>query len=137
MYPILEREPEFSLVLQIAGKEGKEMVKKMFCLRLIEIKLTEASKQYGFSSARKKLNKDQSRSHQDHLSKAFKEHPDLGSESLYDYIYSPGASIAGSLLEEASNDAITEPSTPSTFSSSRDTPDSGTNCSSIPFMAER
>ena len=78
VYPVLEREPEFSLVLQIAGKEGKEIVKKMFCLRLIEIKLTEASKQYGFSSARKKLNKDQSRSHQEYLSKAFKEHPDLG-----------------------------------------------------------
>ena len=78
VYPVLEREPEFSLVLQIAGKEGKEMVKKMFCLRLIEIKLTEASKQYGFSSARKKLYKDQSRSHQEYLSKAFKEHPDLG-----------------------------------------------------------
>ena len=77
-FPALEREPEFSLVLQIAGKEGKEIVKKMFCLRLIEIKLMESSKQFGLVSARKKLDKDQSRSYQDYLSRAFKEHPDLG-----------------------------------------------------------
>ena len=78
VFPALEREQEFSLVLQLGGKEGKEIVKKMFCLRLIEIKLMEASKRFGFSSARKKLDKDQSRSHQVYLSEAFKGHPDLG-----------------------------------------------------------
>ena len=76
VFPVLEREQEFSLVLQLGGKEGKDIVKKMFCLRLIEIKLMEASKRFGFSSARKKL--DQSRSYQVYLSEAFKGHPDLG-----------------------------------------------------------
>ena len=78
MFPVLEREPEFSAVLHLGGKEGKEIVKKMFCLRLIEIKLMEASKLYGFSSAKKKLDKDQSRLHQVYLSESFKGHPDLG-----------------------------------------------------------
>lgn len=78
MFPLLEREPEFSLVFQLGGEEGKEIVKKMFCLRLIEIKLMEASKLFGFSSARKKLDKDQSRSYQVYLSEAFRGHPDLG-----------------------------------------------------------
>lgn len=50
------------------------MVKKMFQLRLIEIKLMEASKD--FQSISKKLNKAQS--YQDYLSEAFKGHPDLG-----------------------------------------------------------
>ena len=76
-YLMLEKEEEFSVLLQLAGKEGKEMVKNMFCLRLIEIKLTEGAKLYGMSSATKKLNKDKSQEYQRYLSDALKSHPDL------------------------------------------------------------
>ena len=76
-YLMLEKEDEFSNLLQLAGKEGKEMVKNMFCLRLIEIKLTEASKLYGMSSATKKLNKEKSQEYQQYLADALKKHPDL------------------------------------------------------------
>ena len=76
-YLSLEKEEEFSLLLQLAGKEGEEMVKNMFCLRLIEIKLTEGAKLYGLSSASKKLNKDKSQDYQHYLSDALKSHPDL------------------------------------------------------------
>ena len=78
VFPELEKEPEFSLVLQLGGAEGKDMVKKMFCLRLIEIKLMEASKLFGFTSMQKKLDKTSSRSYQVYLSEAFRGHPDLG-----------------------------------------------------------
>ena len=64
--------------MELAGNEGGEMVKNMFQLRLIEIKLMEASKLHGFHSLSKKLNKDQSQSYQDYLSEAFRGHPDLG-----------------------------------------------------------
>lgn len=77
VFPTLEKEPEFALVLQLGGKEGKDIVKKMFCLRLIELKLTEAGKLHG-GSTWKKLEKDQSRVHQEYLSEAFRKHPDLG-----------------------------------------------------------
>lgn len=77
VYLLLENEEEFSLLLELAGKEGKDMVKNMFCLRLIEIKLTEAAKLYGMSSASKKLNKDKSQDYQKYLSDALKNHPDL------------------------------------------------------------
>ena len=78
VFPKLEQEPEFCQVLLLGGKEGKEIVKKMFCLRLIELKLIEGSKLHGLSSAKKKANKDQSRAYQDYLSEAFRKHPDLG-----------------------------------------------------------
>ena len=76
-YPLLEKEEEFSLLLQLAGKDGKETVKNMFCMRLIEIKMMDAAKLCGMSSASKKLNKDKSREYQQHLSEALKSHPDL------------------------------------------------------------
>ena len=76
-YLMLEKEEEFSVLLQLAGKEGKEMVKNMFCLRLIEIKLTEGAKLHGMSSATKKLNKEKSQDYQRYLSDALKSHPDL------------------------------------------------------------
>ena len=76
-YLVLEKEEEFSVLLQLSGDEGKEMVKNMFCLRLIEIKLTEAAKLFGMSSATKKLNKDKSKDYQSYLSDALKNHPDL------------------------------------------------------------
>ena len=76
-YLMLEKEEEFSVLLQLAGKEGKDMVKNMFCLRLIEIKLTEGAKLYGMSSATKKLNKEKSQDYQRYLSDALKSHPDL------------------------------------------------------------
>ena len=76
-YLMLEKEEEFSVLLQLAEKEGKETVKNMFCLRLIEIKLTEGAKLFGMSSATKKLNKDKSQDYQKYLSDALKSHPDL------------------------------------------------------------
>ena len=75
--PILEKEPESSVLLQLAGKEGNDMVKNMFCLRLIEIKLTEGAKYHGLQSATRKLNQDKSRQYQKYLSSALKSHPDL------------------------------------------------------------
>lgn len=77
VYLTLEKEQEFCLLLQLAGKEGKEMVKNMFYLRLIEIKLTEGAKLYGISSANKKLNQEKFREYQQYLSGALKSHPDL------------------------------------------------------------
>lgn len=76
--PVIQYESAHRAVLELAGSEGEEVVKKMFQLRLIEIKLMEASKLHGFQSLSKKLNKDQSQSYQDYLSEAFKGHPDLG-----------------------------------------------------------
>ena len=76
-YLELESEEEFSNLLELAGKEGKDIVKNMFCLRLIEIKLTEGAKLYGVSSATKKLDKGKSQEYQQYLSDALKSHPDL------------------------------------------------------------
>ena len=76
-YLALEKEEEFSNLLELAGREGKEMVKNMFCLRLIEIELTEGAKLYGVTSATKKLNKEKSQEYQKYLSDALKNHPDL------------------------------------------------------------
>ena len=74
VYPSLEKEGEFSLLLQLAGKE---MVRNMFCLRLIEIKLTEGAKLFKVSTANKKLNQENLREYQEYLSSALKNHPDL------------------------------------------------------------
>ena len=76
-YLMLEKEEEFSVLLQLAGKDGKEMVKNMFCLRLIEIKLTEGAKVFGMSTSIKKLNKEKLKEYQRYLSDALKSHPDL------------------------------------------------------------
>ena len=78
VFPELEKEPEFSHILKLGGSEGKDMLKKMFCLRLMEIKLNEASKLFGHSSMRGKLDKESTRSHQIYLSEEFRKHPDLG-----------------------------------------------------------
>ena len=77
VYLMLEKEEAFSLLLQLAGKDGKDIVKNMFCLRLIELKLTEGAKLFGVSSASKKLNKEKSMDYQHYLSDALKSHPDL------------------------------------------------------------
>lgn len=76
-YRMLEKEEEFSDLLKLAGKDGNETVKNMFCLRLIEIKLTEAAKLYGLSSATKKLNKGKLQEYQRYISDALKNHTDL------------------------------------------------------------
>lgn len=78
VFPKLEKEPEFSLILQLGGSEGKDMLKKMFCFRLMELKLSEASELFRHSSMRGKLDKESTRSHQVYLSEAFRGHPDLG-----------------------------------------------------------
>ena len=74
VYPSLEKEGEFSLLLQLTGKE---MVRNMFCLRLIEIKLTEGARRFKVSTANKKLNQENLREYQEYLSSALKSHPDL------------------------------------------------------------
>ena len=76
--PTIEREEAYRSVRELAGAEGEETVMKMFQLRLIELKLTEASKLYQFHSTSKKLDRGSSQSYQDYLSSAFKGHPDLG-----------------------------------------------------------
>lgn len=72
---MLKREPSYHSVLELAGSEGEETVLKMFKLRLIEIKLSEAGKLHDPSAT---LNRGTSQSYQDYLSSAFKGHPDLG-----------------------------------------------------------
>lgn len=73
----MEKEPVYQSMLKLAGNDGQETGKKMFQLRLIEIKLMEG-KQCGFHSLANKLKKDESQSYQDYLSEAFRGHPDLG-----------------------------------------------------------
>lgn len=73
----LLKEPDYQLVVSLSNKDAQEeLVKKMFQLRLIEIKLTEANNKFGSTS--KKANKDRSSAHQIYLSEALRGHPDLG-----------------------------------------------------------
>ncbi len=76
--PELMREPDYQAVLSLAAatEAPEELVKKMFQLRLIEIKLTEANRKFG--STVKKANKDRSSAQQIYLSEAMRSHPDLG-----------------------------------------------------------
>ena len=78
VWPKLESEPDFSHLLELAGKEGKDIIKKQFCLRLIELKLIEAAEHFKMTSAKKKLAKDQLKSYQKYISDGLKEHPDFG-----------------------------------------------------------
>ena len=72
----LESNHVYQAVRNLAGSEADDMLLKMFQLRLIEIKLMEASKQYGDSVA-KKADKEHSRQYQIYLKQAFTGHPDL------------------------------------------------------------
>ena len=76
--PELVREPDYQAVMSLAAanEAPEELVKKMFQLRLIEIKLTEANRKFG--STVKKANKDRSSAQQIYLSEAMRSHPDLG-----------------------------------------------------------
>ena len=76
MLPVLRIDRSYQSIQQIAGAEADETLLKLFQLRLIEIKLLEASKQYGNSLA-KKADKDQSKQYQVYLKEAFAGHPDL------------------------------------------------------------
>lgn len=76
--PELVRDPDYQAVVSLAAanEAPEELVKKMFQLRLIEIKLTEANRKFG--STVKKANKDRSSAQQIYLSEAMRSHPDLG-----------------------------------------------------------
>ena len=74
--PLLKMDRSFQALKQIAGSEGDEIILKLFQLRLIEIKLMEASKQFGHSVV-KKADKEQSKQYQVYLKEAFSGHPDL------------------------------------------------------------
>lgn len=74
--PLLKIDRSYQSIKQIAGSEADEILLKLFQLRLIEIKLLEASKQYGNSLA-KKADKEQSKQYQVYLKEAFTSHPDL------------------------------------------------------------
>lgn len=72
----LQNEKDFSLIKEIAGID---LMKKLFCLRLMEIKVEEASKKFGRrGSLSDSLKREQMQDYQDFLSTAFIEHPDLG-----------------------------------------------------------
>jgi len=75
----LQNEKDFLLIKEIAGIE---LMKKLFCLRLMEIKVEEASKKFGRQTKRGSLSdslkREQVQDYQDFLSTAFAEHPDLG-----------------------------------------------------------
>lgn len=74
--PSLRMDRSYQSVKQLAGSEGDATLLKLFQLRLIEIKLMEASKQYG-NSLIKKADKERSKQYQTYLKEAFSEHPDL------------------------------------------------------------
>jgi hypothetical protein len=74
--PLLKMNHCFQSVQQLAGREGDAILLKLFQLRLIEIKLTEAGKEYG-NSLVKKANKEKSKQYQVYLKEAFSEHPNL------------------------------------------------------------
>ena len=76
----LQNEVDFPLIKEIAGDD---LMKKLFCQRLMELKVEEASKKFGrvakrSSSLSDSLKKEQCKDYQDFLSTAFTEHPDLG-----------------------------------------------------------
>ncbi len=72
----LKSDYSYQCVEQLAGGDANEVLLKMFQLRLIEIKLTEASSKFGTSLA-KKADKEQSKQYQVYLKDAFRGHPDL------------------------------------------------------------
>lgn len=72
----LETNHTYQYVKQLLGNDADEVLLKMFQLRLIEIKLQEASKQFGNSLA-KKADKERSHRYQVYLKQAFRGHPDL------------------------------------------------------------
>ena len=72
----LEADYTYQSVKNLLGDEADEVLLKMFQLRLIEIKLKEATKQFGNSLA-KKADKVRSHQYQVYLKKAFSGHPDL------------------------------------------------------------
>ncbi len=72
----LESNPVYLTVKSLAGSDADDMLLKMFRLRLIEIKMLEAAKEYGDSVA-KKADKEHSRQYQVYLKQAFIGHPDL------------------------------------------------------------
>ena len=76
--PVLEVEPEYNHLLKIGGEEAREVVKKMFCMRLIELKIKEANEQFRLNTIKKKLDNGQQKAFQSYLSDAFKQHPDMG-----------------------------------------------------------
>ena len=79
LQPQLLSEPDYQLLVSLTGAQREasdELVKRMFQLRLIEIKLMEANLKFGATS--KKANKDRSSAHQIYLSEALRSHPDLG-----------------------------------------------------------
>lgn len=76
MLPLFKMDRSYQSIKQIAGGEADEVLLKLFQLRLIEIKLMEAGKQYGDSLV-KKADKEQSKQYQVYLKEAFGGHPDL------------------------------------------------------------
>lgn len=74
--PLLKMDRCFQSVQQLAGREADTILLKLFQLRLIEIKLKEAGKEYG-NSLVKKADKERSKQYQVYLKEAFSEHPDL------------------------------------------------------------
>lgn len=76
MLPLLKMDRSYQSIKQIAGNEAEEILLKLFQLCLVEIKLMEASKQYG-NSLVKKADKEQSKQYQVYLKEAFSGHPDM------------------------------------------------------------
>lgn len=72
----LKMDRSYQALKQVAGSEADEMIMKLFQLRLIEIKLMEATKKFGYSLV-KKADKEKSKEHQVYLKEAFSGHPDL------------------------------------------------------------
>ncbi len=71
--PLLKMDYSYQAIKQIAGSEADEVVLKLFQLRLIEIKLMEASNEFGHTPVKKANTK----LYQVYLKEAFSGHPDL------------------------------------------------------------
>eukprot|EP00731_Ephydatia_muelleri_P032168 Em0023g675a len=101
--PVLEVEPEYNHLLRIGGDEAREMVKKMFCMRLIELKIKEANEQLKLNTVQKKLDNGRQKAFQSYLSDAFKQHPDMGPDFLTECIPSgrstPSYAVHTQILE--------------------------------------
>ena len=76
LLPSLKIDRSYQSVKQLAGREADEVLLKLFQLRLIEIKLMEASKVHG-NSLIMKADKEKSKQYQVYLKNALSEHPDL------------------------------------------------------------
>lgn len=83
VWPYLQMDSSCQQAVEVMGIE---QAKKIFCQRLMEIKVQEMRGKYG---ERHKMKQDDSRGFQSKLLEAFSAHPDLTNDGLYEFVYTP------------------------------------------------